>query len=33
MLGQGPQLVCSLRQLSMEGIQENVGVVAGEGCP
>ena len=32
-LGQGPQLVYSLRRLTMEGIQENVGAVAGEGCP
>jgi hypothetical protein len=30
MLGQGPQLIYSLRQLTMEGIQENVGVVAAE---
>jgi hypothetical protein len=29
-LRQGPQLVYSLTQLTMEGIQENVGVVAGE---
>jgi len=29
-LGQGPRLVYSLRQLTMEVIQENVGVVAGE---
>jgi hypothetical protein len=30
MLGQGPQIVYSLRQLTMKGIQENVGVVAAE---